>query len=239
MSKFCYVTPVESEVGKLLTKFWSECKKAERRAAVYAKNMGAIEFFMSPEGFTGGVEWLVFENPDRVQKERWKEGKPIDGVRVFKPQVTMNVKSIADGQIRTEFDSPYKDAINVVYKAGKPTDKPRYKKDSKKANKYSKAFLAAVHAEKQRLALPVISVDSLMSILKLKIVRSPQDNSGSTPDTMPTFFLYNGEYVISCDYPSVSSEMTLISSGRHLALMNAAINAQRKLEKYQKESATN
>lgn len=234
MAKYYYKTLEDSPMGKMIAAFWKACRKAEQKAEKYAKNMGASEFFFASEAFAGGVDWLVFAHPDRVDKERWKEGEPIDGTRVWLPNVTTLLSRDADGNIHTTFDSPYKEAKRQ-FRNGKRTNYSR----GKKQGKYSKAFLFAVRAEKDRMELPVIGVEKLCEVLKLKRVRvleqQEEVKEGIVERIAPTFFNYDGYYYISCDYPSESSDMELINFEKYRFNRNMALNAQQRKERLRME----
>ena len=235
MALYYYKTSEASATGKALAAFWSACRKAEKRAEVYARRMGAVEFFFSPQAFTGGVEWLVFENPDKVDVERWKEGEPIDGVRVWKPNVTTIVHQGEQGKVYTTYDSPYK-AAKTKFIMGKRT---KYRR-STHPGKYSRAFLAAVKAEKDRMELPVIGVEKLCELLRLRRIRldEQQEKEKRKAETLmaPTFFAYKGEYYISSDYPSESSDLELINFEKFRFNRNMALNDIKIKERLQKEN---
>lgn len=227
MAKYYYKTPEKSEIGKNLVSFWRECQKVEKAAENYARNMGAVEFFYSPEGFTGGVEWLVFAVPENVNVERWKEGTPIDGVRVWKPNVTTILKPSGDGKMSITYDSPYKEAKRQLVN-GKRTNR-RY---SNRPNRHSNSFLSAVRAEKERMKLPVVSIDSLCALLQLKKIINPDAQKVLVQSYVPTFFLYKGDYYIACDDPSESKDMELINFEKYRFNLNMAVNdSHRKDEK--------
>lgn len=235
MAKFYYKTSEKSEIGQRLSSFWRECQKAEKAAEVYARNMGATQFFFSPEGFTGGVEWLVFDLPDKVDGERWKEGEPIDGLRVWKPNVMAVIKPGGNGKMRVIYDSPFKEAKTKLVN-GKRT----HLKYSNRPNKHSNSYLFAVRAEKERMKLPVVSIESLLCLLQLRRVSNRDNKSMAELFHVPAFFAYRGDYYISCDDPSESKDMELINFEKYRYFLNTAINAQNKREaaKREKESAT-
>lgn len=232
MAKYYYKTSEDSETGKELTRFWRECEKVERMAETYAKNMGASEFFFASEGFTGGVEWLVFENPDKVSVERWKEGPTMaDGTRIWKPNVTVIIRKDKDGKIHTAYDSPFKKAKNQ-YKNGHETKYSR----GRLAGKHSKNFLTAVIAEKKRMALPVVTVDALYHVLGLRHLQVPNEEVPSL-SSLPTFFAYKDEFYVSCDDPSEKKDMELINFEVYRFNQNMALNAQRRMNERAKEQA--
>lgn len=220
MAKYYYKTAEDSATGKQIAIFWNECMKVEKKADAYARRMGAEEFFFSPEGFTGGVEWLVFAHPERVNKERWKEGEPIDGTRVWKPNVTTVLHRGNHGKVYSTFESPHKKAKTKLIN-GKRTLMARR---DRYHNKYSQAFLSAVRAEKERLALPVMSMEDLCGILQLERVCKVDDKKEISLINAPTFFLYHGEYYISCDDPSSAQDMELINYEKYRFCQNMALN---------------
>lgn len=230
MAKYYYKTSEKSEIGQGLSSFWRECQKAEKAAEIYARNMGATEFFFSPEGFTGGVEWLVFKAPDKVDKERWKEGEPIDGVRVWKPNVTAVIKPGDNGKMKVIYDSPFKNAKTKLVNGKRSNIKY-----SNAPNRHSNSYLFAVRAEKQRMKLPVVSIESLCRLLQLKQVNNPATKKELVLSHVPTFFAYKGEYYISCDDPSESKDIELINFEKYRYFLNTAINAQNKREAEKKE----
>lgn len=219
MAKYYYKTAEDSAMGKNITAFWDECKKVEKKAEQYAMRMGAVEFFFSPEGFTGGVEWLVFEKPERVNTERWKEGEAIDGVRVWKPNVTTVLHRGEHGRVYSTFESPHKKAKNLL-RNGKRTKFTR----GKHQGKYSRSFLGAVAAEKERLALPVVSMDSFYELLQLKRISKTPGHKEMSLANAPTFFLYKGDYYVSCDDPSESKDFELINFEKYRFNRNMALN---------------
>ena len=230
MAKYYYKTSEKSEIGQGLSSFWRECQKAEKAAEIYARNMGATEFFFSPEGFTGGVEWLVFKNPDKVDPERWKEGGPIDGLRVWKPNVTAVIKPSGNGKMKVTYDSPFKQAKTKLVN-GKRSNV----KYSNAPNRHSNSYLFAVRAEKERMKLPVVSIESLFQLFRLKQVKNPTVKKEVVLSHMPTFFAYKGNYYISCDDPSESKYMELINFEKYRYFLNTAINAQNKREAEKRE----
>ena len=230
MAKYYYKTSEKSEIGQGLSSFWRECQKAEKAAEIYARNMGATEFFFSPEGFTGGVEWLVFKNPDKVDPERWKEGGPIDGLRVWKPNVTAVIKPSGDGKMKVTYDSPFKQAKTKLVN-GKRSNV----KYSNAPNRHSNSYLFAVRAEKERMKLPVVSIESLFQLFRLKQVKNPTVKKEVVLSHIPTFFAYKGNYYISCDDPSESKYMELINFEKYRYFLNTAINAQNKREAEKRE----
>lgn len=219
MAKYYYKTAEDSAMGKQITAFWDECKKVEKKAEQYAMRMGAVEFFFSPEGFTGGVEWLVFENPEHVNTERWKEGEPIDGIRVWKPNVTTVLHRGEHGRVYTTFESPHKKAKTRLIN-GKRTKFSW----GKHQGKYSRAFLSAVRAEKERMALPVVSMASFFELLQLKRISKEKKSKMVSLANAPTFFLYKGEYYVSCDDPSESNDFELINFEKYRFNRNMALN---------------
>lgn len=230
MAKYYYKTSEKSEIGQGLSSFWRECQKAEKAAEIYARNMGATEFFFSPEGFTGGVEWLVFKNPDKVDPERWKEGGPIDGLRVWKPNVTAVIKPSGNGKMKVTYDSPFKQAKTKLVN-GKRSNV----KYSNAPNRHSNSYLFAVRAEKERMKLPVVSIESLFQLFRLKQVKNPTVKKEVVLSHIPTFFAYKGNYYISCDDPSESKYMELINFEKYRYFLNTAINAQNKREAEKRE----
>ena len=230
MAKYYYKTSEKSEIGQGLSSFWRECQKAEKAAEIYARNMGATEFFFSPEGFTGGVEWLVFKNPDKVDPERWKEGGPIDGLRVWKPNVTAVIKPSGNGKMKVTYDSPFKQAKTKLVN-GKRSNV----KYSNAPNRHSNSYLFAVRAEKERMKLPVVSIESLFQLFRLKQVKNPTVKKEVVLSHIPTFFAYKGNYYISCDDPSESKDMELINFEKYRFFLNTAINAQNKREAEKRE----
>lgn len=225
MAKYYYKTSEKSEIGQGLTSFWRECQKAEKASETYAHNMGAVEFFFSPEGFTGGVEWLVFAMPEKVDTERWKEGESIDGLRVWKPNVTAVIKPRGNGKMQVTYDSPFKEAKTKLVNGKR--SKVKY---SGRPNRHSNSYLFAVRAEKERMKLPVVSTDSLMALLQLKRVENPNVEKEMDIYHVPTFFAYKGDYYISCDYPSESKDMELINFEKYRYYLNTAVNAQDRRE---------
>lgn len=230
MAKYYYKTSEKSEIGQGLSSFWRECQKVEKAAETYARNMGATEFFFSPEGFTGGVEWVVFKNPDKVDQERWKEGEPIDGLRVWKPNVTAVIKPGGNGKMKVTYDSPFKEAKTKLVN-GKRSNV----KYSNAPNRHSNSYLFAVRAEKERMKLPVVSIESLFQLLHLKQVKNPTVKKGVVLSHVPTFFAYKGNYYISCDDSSESKDMELINFEKYRFFLNTAINAQSKREAEKRE----
>lgn len=223
MAKYYYKTAEDSATGKQIAAFWKECQRVEMKAEQYAKRMGAVEFFFSPEGYAGGVEWLVFANPDRVNTERWKEGEPIDGVRVWKPNVTTVLHRGEHGKVYTTFDSPHKKAKTLL-RNGKRTKYLRPAAKNGKTCKYNQAFLSAVRAEKERMALPVASMETFCGLLQLERVRKTADKVEITLAHAPTFFLYHGDFFISCDDPSTAQDMELINYEKYRFSRNMALN---------------
>lgn len=59
----------ESEVGKKLKAFLTQCAEATEKARIWAEQQGAGTYYESPEGFAGGVAMVEFKNT--IQKEGW------------------------------------------------------------------------------------------------------------------------------------------------------------------------
>lgn len=59
----------ESETGKKLKAFLTQCVEATEKARIWAEQQGADIYYESPEGFAGGVAMVEFKNT--IQKEGW------------------------------------------------------------------------------------------------------------------------------------------------------------------------
>lgn len=59
----------ESETGKKLKAFFTECNEASEKARIWAEQQGADTYYESPEGFAGGVAMVEFKNT--ISKEEW------------------------------------------------------------------------------------------------------------------------------------------------------------------------
>ena len=59
----------ESETGKKLKAFLTECSEASEKARIWAEKQGGDTYYESPEGFAGGVAMVEFENT--ISKEGW------------------------------------------------------------------------------------------------------------------------------------------------------------------------
>ena len=88
MAKYYYEFPFDSKEGRALAKFHHACVNAERMAEKYAKGMGAVSYYTSPHYFTGGVEYLVFADPQKVNTDIWRlANKTKDGEQWWEPNV--------------------------------------------------------------------------------------------------------------------------------------------------------
>ena len=59
----------ESETGKKLKAFLTECSEVSEKARAWAEKQGADTYFESPEGFAGGVAMVEFKNT--IKKKGW------------------------------------------------------------------------------------------------------------------------------------------------------------------------
>lgn len=90
MAKFFYEVRKDSKTGRLLTMFLKACNDAERAAERYAKKVGAMAYYDNAGFFVGGVEYVTFENPDRVNKNVWRLAFKTDtGELWWEPNVTV------------------------------------------------------------------------------------------------------------------------------------------------------
>lgn len=59
----------ESETGKKLKAFLTQCAEVTEKARIWAEQQGADTYYESPEGFAGGVAMVEFKNT--ISKEGW------------------------------------------------------------------------------------------------------------------------------------------------------------------------
>lgn len=89
---FYYEFPCNSPAGRRLERFHHACMEAERKAEVYAKRMGAHSYYFNPNFFAGGVSYLVFKDPEKVNTDVWRVvHKTEEGELWWEPNVSISV----------------------------------------------------------------------------------------------------------------------------------------------------
>lgn len=83
---FYYSIGTNTDVGRKLKVFVEKCAKAAAIADEWAKGCGAVSFYESPLGMTGGVSFLVFDKEPDPKLFR-KVNEKIDGETVYEVAV--------------------------------------------------------------------------------------------------------------------------------------------------------
>jgi hypothetical protein len=238
MSKYHYEVPADSATGKKISHFWQKCIRCEQAADDYAKKMGATYYYSDPRYFAGGVVCIAFADGQRIDKKVWRVAGTdrADGKTYYEPdcQRRTGLEPIPnrDYQMRDTFDRIYnRDGIVEREMADETTGEKtmqlfmpyvefyrdeqsgtRNDLNGKQPCKASRGLRKAVKAEVQRLKLPVMKVDALLSILGAAI-------EGKAVETTPAFFFYRERYFIGIDY-DCSSNPDLILIAPELYKMN-------------------
>lgn len=94
--RYCYRFDADTQAGRRLRDFWREAERVDRKAEQYAKKMGAVGYYGSPEAFAGGVAYIMFDTPIADGKplriigtEAWRVAAEIDGEQCYEPNVRM------------------------------------------------------------------------------------------------------------------------------------------------------
>ena len=229
MSKYHYQLPVDSKTGKKLSHFWHLCMKCEQEAEKYAKKMGGQYYYSDPRYFAGGVSFISF--PDNKPKDAamWREiGKIGDeeDVVYFEPNVT---KRIDWEEIPTKDYRP-QNSFDCIY-GRQPVEKDgkwylqciRFEYDEEPGLSHNSPRVAsrtvrrAIKAEMQRTKLPVMRVEPLLNLLGADWLQTEtvDGKPQKSPETTPTFFVFENHYYIGCDYECKADGLKEISPQTH------------------------
>lgn len=72
-----------SETGKNLQSFVDKCNEVSETARQWVEKQGGSSYFESPDGMSGGVSAVEFENT--IAKEGWERVEGLNGVSAFFP----------------------------------------------------------------------------------------------------------------------------------------------------------
>lgn len=112
MAKFYYQFLVNSDEGRLLARYYNSCIEAEKRAQQYAKRVGAVSYIEDPNFFAGGVSYVAFQEPKKVNTDIWRfVMKDSDGTQLFEP----NVRTVV-GCVKARDNFVPSDVAGRIYK---------------------------------------------------------------------------------------------------------------------------
>ena len=80
---YYYKVSAESNVGRDIQTFMTNCIEAEEEAIAWAKKQGADHYYESPEGMAGGVAALEFA--DNAEHDGWDREETPDGRVLYFP----------------------------------------------------------------------------------------------------------------------------------------------------------
>lgn len=146
-----YKFPASSDTGKVMKKFWQACLNARKLADAFCNKQGAVAYHSDPMGFEGGVAYLVFADPKRVDHDVWREAAKVWDDVCFEPNCAQ-----VPGK-RDAWTGP-QPLVN---------------------GKRSPKLEQAIHIRKQMKKLPIISVGRLYQLLGVEMVE--YRNDGFTP----------------------------------------------------------
>ena len=93
--KYYYRFDVDCRLGELFRSFWHNCDLAEAAAERYCAKVRAKAYYSSPDHFAGGVSCVVFDNPEEVNREIWKEAdEKVNGETAWLPNCERRVGAI-------------------------------------------------------------------------------------------------------------------------------------------------
>lgn len=229
-----YKVPVDSETGKLITRFWHACQKCEKAAETYCKHFGAEYYYSDPNYFAGGVACVSFKEGEKVSEKEWRKIGDFEGIAYYLPAVEA---------VRTEVEIPsrdyeLKDSWDIIYLRDKIRETPDHRLMIPKIGfrpageqldpqgrvvQASRKMRRAIVAEQKRLRLPVMKIQDLYRILGAVI---PE---GRQADVTPTFFLRSTTYYIGCPYPCGAKGLKTITQAQyHMNQCYAVREAERK-----------
>lgn len=229
-----YKVPVDSETGKLITRFWHACDKCEKAAETYCKHFGAEYYYSDPNYFAGGVACVSFKEGEKVSEKEWRKIGDFEGIAYYLPAVEA---------VRTEVEIPsrdyeLKDSWDIIYLRDKIRETPDHRLMIPKIGfrpageqldpqgrvvQASRKMRRAIVAEQKRLRLPVMKIQDLYRILGAVI---PE---GRQADVTPTFFLRSTTYYIGCPYPCGAKGLKTITQAQyHMNQCYAVREAERK-----------
>jgi len=223
-----YKVPVDSETGKLITRFWHACQKCEKAAETYCKHFGAQYYYSDPNYFAGGVACVSFKEGEKVNEKEWRKMGDFEGIAYYLPAVEAVKTEVKipsrDYELKDSWDTIYlRDRIREVTMLDGEGNEEKQLVIPKvcfrpvgeqldpqgRVVQASRKMRRAIMAEQKRLRLPVMSVQQLYRILGAII---PE---GRLADVTPTFFLRSTTYYIGCPYPCGAKGLKTITQAQY------------------------
>lgn len=237
-----YKIPLSSATGKKLRQFHHSAIKAADAAEKYAARWGALSYIGTFEAFEGGVEYLEFAKaPDPMI---WrKAGHEWDAdAREFIYQYEPRVLERTGTQVLPKGTTP-SNSWNRIYMPGVAKvlkdqngndvwqfrflewygDDEQYTTSRAGKRIESKALRRAIRAERERRALPLVSVQDLAAIIGM---RPELDVNGKKKRFVemetPTFFIVYDYYYISTPAECVCPDATPVEQRTYTFMQGTA-----------------
>lgn len=170
-----YKIDAQSNTGKQMQTLLNVCHSCEQAADDWCRKVGAVTYYSSPRVFTGGVECVCFgdRKPD---PQEWRPYMTIEGEQYYVPacQTRLNLKTRKREVIAIEDYEPRQSAT---------------------------ALRKAMKRERQRIALPTISMGTIYTILDAKLPNNKAD--GQTP----TFFLDGDTFYVGIRFECSNADL--------------------------------
>lgn len=215
------------------------CEGADRKAQRYAKRYGATSFIEPAQGFTGGVEYLIFDKaPDA---DIWKE-KSLGGCTYYEPNIERVTECamfpdknrrpsdtssimyrrlwLTWEQVKTRFGFDYWHDRCRLYLTGSKEEQQE-KIDSYMHDKHFMLYYQFSSPIKNRRK-KLIAIRAEMEREKLPVIPTAMlyeilqaDSEGAKRELVtPSFVVWENEYYISSPYPCKHPELTEITEAQ-------------------------
>ena len=170
-----YKIDAQSNTGKQMQTLLCICHSCEKAADDWCRKVGAVTYYSSPRAFTGGVECVCFgdKKPD---PQEWRPYMTIEGEQYYVPacQTRLNLKERKREVVAIEDYEPRQSAT---------------------------ALRKAMKRERQRIALPTISIATIYTMLDAQLPNNRAD------EQTPTFFLDGDTFYVGIRFKCCNADL--------------------------------